>query len=247
MYTRRNGSGRYPRRCRDAIAWSFDRDVDQRTRSTPEVRLPLFSVTRFTARALPLNEQVSSRCKALTLPHRLACDALTIRTCSRSTCRSHCSQLIWSQFVTPAEDAHTGCPAFICVFLIRRLCLFSRQSRPAGSPPVFGREVGLLPIRPITGRLWPFPASSARSPIGDSYEALSPSCGENHGITMFRFNDRIDLAPAFTPAVIMSVCFLPGLRSNRLRAFWLQPVSVFGWFALTMCTAVHLRWACHPA
>ena len=31
--------------------------------STPEVRLPLFSVTRFTAKALPLNEQVSSRCK----------------------------------------------------------------------------------------------------------------------------------------------------------------------------------------
>jgi hypothetical protein len=25
--------------------------------------LPLFSVTRFTAKALPLNEQVSSRCK----------------------------------------------------------------------------------------------------------------------------------------------------------------------------------------
>jgi len=64
---------------------------------------------------------------------------------------------------------------------------------------------------------------------------------------MFRFNDRIDLAPAFTPAVVMSVCFLPGLRSNRLHAFWLQPISVFGWSALTMCTAVHLRWACHPA
>jgi hypothetical protein len=65
--TRRNGSGRYPRRCSDAIALSLDCGVDQSTWSTPEVRLPLFSVTRLTARALPLNEQVSSLCKDLTL------------------------------------------------------------------------------------------------------------------------------------------------------------------------------------
>ena len=57
IYTRRNGRGRYPRRCSDAIALSLDCGVDQSTWSTPEVRLPLFSVTRFTARALPLNEQ----------------------------------------------------------------------------------------------------------------------------------------------------------------------------------------------
>src|ERR1035437_10677087 len=59
IYTRRNGSGWYPRRCSDAIALSLDCGVDQSTWSTPEVRLPLFSVTRLTARALPLNEQVS--------------------------------------------------------------------------------------------------------------------------------------------------------------------------------------------
>ena len=59
--TRRNGSGRYPRRCSDAIALSLDCGVGQSAWSTPEVRLPLFSVTRFTARALPLNEQVSNR------------------------------------------------------------------------------------------------------------------------------------------------------------------------------------------
>ena len=68
IYTRRNGSGRYPRRCSDVIALSLDCGVDQSTRSTPEVRLPLFSVTRFTARAFPLNEQVSSRCKVFTFP-----------------------------------------------------------------------------------------------------------------------------------------------------------------------------------
>jgi len=149
MCTRRSGSGRYPRRCRDAVAWSFDRDVDQRTPSTPEVRLPLFSVTHFTARTLPLNEQVSSRCKALTLPQRLASDALTIRACSRFTWRSHCFQSIWSQSVTPAEDAHTGYPAFICVFLIRRFCLFSRQSRPAGSPPALAGKLACFLSVPL--------------------------------------------------------------------------------------------------
>src|SRR5271157_3411639 len=125
------------------MALSLDCGLDQRTRSTPGVRLPLFSVTRFTARALPLNEQVSSRCKALTLPQRPICDALTIRVCSLCTCRSHRFQLIWSQRATSAEDAHAKRSAFICVFPIRRFCLFSRQSRPAGSPPAFGREVCL--------------------------------------------------------------------------------------------------------
>jgi len=40
--------------------------------STPLVRLPWFSVTRRTANALALNERVSRRCKAFTLPHRPA-------------------------------------------------------------------------------------------------------------------------------------------------------------------------------
>ena len=128
IYTRRNGSGRYPRRCSDAIALSLDCGVDQSTWSTPEVRLPLFSVTRFTARALPLNEQVSNRCKHRTLPQRPSRDALTIRACSRVTCRSHRFQSIWPQCSTAAEDAHATCSAFICDFLIRWFCLLSRPS-----------------------------------------------------------------------------------------------------------------------
>src|ERR1035441_7409763 len=128
IYTRRNGSGQYPRRCSDAIAFSLDCRVDQSTWSTPEVRLPLFSVTRFTARALPLNEQVSSRCKHRTLPQRPSRDALTIRACSRVTCRSHRFQSTWSQCSTAAEDAHATYSAFICDFLIGWFCLLSRPS-----------------------------------------------------------------------------------------------------------------------
>src|SRR6476620_10508155 len=112
IYTRRNGSGWYPRRCNDAIALSLDCGVDQSTWFTSEVRLPLFSVTRFTARALPLNEQVSNRCKTLTLPQRSSQNALTIRTCIRSTPGSQRVQSIWSLCSTAAEDAHTTCSAF---------------------------------------------------------------------------------------------------------------------------------------
>lgn len=52
------------------------------TLSTPGVFLPLFSVTRFTAKALPENERVSSHCKAFTLPQRPSRVAFTIRACN---------------------------------------------------------------------------------------------------------------------------------------------------------------------
>jgi hypothetical protein len=51
------------------MARAFFSGVSQITLSTPGVFFPWFSVTRRTASALPLNEWVKSRCKALTLPH----------------------------------------------------------------------------------------------------------------------------------------------------------------------------------
>jgi hypothetical protein len=45
----------------------FAPGVSHVTLSTPGVFLPLFPVTRLTANALPLNEWVSSHCKAFTL------------------------------------------------------------------------------------------------------------------------------------------------------------------------------------
>ena len=53
----------------------------------PVTQLFLFSVTRLTANALPLNEWVSSHCKAFTLLWQPSCVAFTIRACSRLTCR----------------------------------------------------------------------------------------------------------------------------------------------------------------
>ncbi len=77
----------YPRRFIDATALIFASGVFQMILSTPGVFLPLFSVTRLTANALPLNEWVSSHCKAFTLLYLPTCVAFTIRVCSRLTCR----------------------------------------------------------------------------------------------------------------------------------------------------------------
>nr|AVE20680.1 Hypothetical protein [Pseudomonas aeruginosa] len=79
--------------------------VDQILPSTPGVLLPLFSVTRFTANILPLNERVSSRCKACTLPHLPSRVALAIRTWSRFTCDS-----IWFQCWGQADMKFEGAP-----------------------------------------------------------------------------------------------------------------------------------------
>jgi hypothetical protein len=66
IITRRSGRAEYPRLFNDAIALVFAPGVFQMTLSTPGVFLPLFSVTRLTANARPLNEWVSSHCKAFT-------------------------------------------------------------------------------------------------------------------------------------------------------------------------------------
>jgi hypothetical protein len=85
-----------------------------------------------------------------------------------------------------------------------------------------------IPIRSITERPSLFPASHARylnsAPCGD---ACSP--GERDvGFILFLLNDTNDLAPAsYTGSHIVRVLQVSG-GSNRLHAFWLEPVSVFG-------------------
>src|SRR5580693_6092622 len=60
-------------RFRACTACVFFSGVSQISWSTPGVFLPLFSVTRRTARTLPLWEWVSKRCRARTLPHAFLC------------------------------------------------------------------------------------------------------------------------------------------------------------------------------
>src|SRR5712692_7962557 len=105
MYTRRSGRVLYPRCCIWCMAIHLLSGSFQVTLSTPGVFLPWFSVTRLTARALPLNEWVKSRCKALTLPHLFSFVALTIRAWSRRTLWLTLCQSMACQSVTPWKDA----------------------------------------------------------------------------------------------------------------------------------------------
>ncbi len=83
--------------------------------STPGVFLPWFSVTRRTAKALPLNEWVSRCCRAFTLPHRPAFVAFTIRAWSRRTFSWTARQLRACQSTSAWEAAPAGhCAAVIC-------------------------------------------------------------------------------------------------------------------------------------
>src|SRR5207244_11676135 len=66
------------------MARAFFSGVSQITLSTPGVFLPWFSVTRRTARALPLNEWVKRRCNACTLPHLFSFRRLN-NTCLKPT------------------------------------------------------------------------------------------------------------------------------------------------------------------
>ncbi len=84
------------------------------TLSTPGVFLPWFSVTRFTASALPLNEWVRRRCRAFTLPHFPSCVALTMRVCSRLT-------LLWAlrqSMACHATSSWETAPAVCCSAVI---------------------------------------------------------------------------------------------------------------------------------
>src|SRR5437879_2429324 len=96
------------------MAVAFLRGVSHITLSTPGVRLPWFSVTRLTARALPLNEWVSNRCKALTLPHLPALVACTIRAWSRLTFRWALAQSMLCQFTEVRGAAPAVVTAVIC-------------------------------------------------------------------------------------------------------------------------------------
>src|SRR5258708_11638875 len=122
------------------MALYFDAGVSQTAPSTPGVLLPLFPVTRSTAKALPLNEWVRSRCRIFTLPQRPSRVAFTIRACSRLTWRSCRDHLSWSHAMAASEGAHGDCSPFICDSLLRQFCPLSRNALPAGSLPACAVE-----------------------------------------------------------------------------------------------------------
>jgi hypothetical protein len=105
MYTRLSGRGLYPRFLSDNTASDLVPGVDQIAPSTPGVHLPWFSVTRFTAKALPLSERMSKRCNAFALRRLPSCHAFTIRTCKLLTRRWQSDQLVSRQSKVGPERA----------------------------------------------------------------------------------------------------------------------------------------------
>src|SRR5689334_15597867 len=161
---RRKGYERYPR-CRSMpMAVAFLSGVFQIIWSTPGVRLPWFSVTRLTARALALNEWVSSRCKALTLPHLPSLVACTIRAWSRVTFRWALAQSMLCQSIGLWGAAPAVITAVICFASLVGLpgSLVPRDPEEVCS---LARGVIATPIQTITAWHWLFPPSFTRNLI----------------------------------------------------------------------------------
>jgi len=98
------------------MALAFWLGIVQISLSTPDVFLPWFSVTRFTASALPLNEWVSRRWRTLTFPHLPAFVAWTIRIWSRRTLVWAAFQLMESHSSSTRETAPASVPVWAGVF-----------------------------------------------------------------------------------------------------------------------------------
>jgi len=167
------------------MALSLAVGVDHKTPSTPDVLLPLFSVTRFTAKALPLNEWVSSRCKAFTLFQRPSRVAFTIRACSLLTWRSCWGQQIWSQCFASSEDAHIDVSTFICISSLEGSTSFLITFDHAGSQPTCVARYVATSIRSVTERPLLPPAFLCPSFL---QRTLRCACllRRNTGFTMFR-------------------------------------------------------------
>jgi hypothetical protein len=66
------------------------------------------------------------------------------------------------------------------------------------------------------------------------------------GLPCFAQTACDDLALPAILAVDESVRLHTEDKSPDCVPFWSEPISVFGSLHLTMLTAVHLGWACHP-
>jgi len=60
------------------------------------------------------------------------------------------------------------------------------------------------------------------------------------GFAMFGCDDTDDLAPAYTPAVVLFVCPSCTAGQPDCVPFWLEPVSAFGSLQFTVPLAVHV-------
>src|ERR1700677_3596714 len=114
---------------------------DQISPSTPGVRLPSFSDTRFTASTLAEYELTRNRCRAFTLRQFWSQVTLAIRVCSLLTRRCTVGQSIWSQLRPSGEAAESAFTDLILAcLLLRGFGIRSHHSIPHGSQRPFRVE-----------------------------------------------------------------------------------------------------------
>src|SRR5260221_3602578 len=170
------------------MAVAFCSGVFQVCPSTPGVRLPVFCVTRLTASALPLNECVSKRCKAFTLPHLPCWVACAIRVWSRRTFRSARRQLRWchaqaGSVVAPTEGSEVVSSVVSVVICFTSLVGYSDALAPKDQREVCPLARGMIfpcgatPLCPITEQLSLLPSSFAGHAIGGFCNPLSCDTG----------------------------------------------------------------------
>ena len=156
----------------------------------------MFSVTRLTANALPLNEWVSSHCRAFALPCLPACGAFTIRTCSLLTCRWTSAQLMPSQ-ATP-EDARAGVAAPICSSSTKNGSAGSLVTRDHEEVCPLSR--GMM-LQSLSARLQGglrFLLDPVPAPPWADFAACCPR-RERYEVSTFRLNKRVGLGACFRP------------------------------------------------
>src|ERR1700693_5102984 len=104
--------------------------------STPGVRLPSFSDTRFTASALAEYELTRNRCRAFTRRQSRSRVALAIRICSPRTRRCTMGQSTWSHVPAPGKAAESVLADLILAcLLLKGFGICSRHSIPHGGQP----------------------------------------------------------------------------------------------------------------
>src|SRR5215470_3482236 len=192
------------------MACAFFRGVSSSCPSTPGVRLPVFSVTRRTARQRALNERVRMNCRARTLRFLPNCCACTIRLCKRRTLRLACFQSMECQSIAgrrfaPAvfcETASSSRRIPVCCVVVKVIL----AERPRGSQHSYlCRDVVICDdsttILTITIRHWLSPRSFARPPIGFPCGRLSAVEGGEGRVyhVPHQLPDR--LGSALTPVV----------------------------------------------
>ncbi len=152
----------------------------------------------------------------------------------------------------PSGDVAGGCTrGLLCVHLrfppVKVLRVLSPRTTRWKSARLHGGVMSQLLSVPLQNGIGFFQHPLPATPSAFLADAPASTRRRNVGFTMFDCNDTNEL----TPALHTGSCVCPRApcvrRSNQLRAFWPEPVSVFGSLSMTMPTAVHLCWVFHPA